>query len=60
MILTLHVLDLVGHQLVEDMVGSLVGLLGDYTSLFEQVYLNISTGELASGAEVNTDELTLS
>ena len=56
---TLHFLDLVRHQLVEDMVGSFVGLLGDYTSLLKQVYLNISTGELTSWAEVNTDELTL-
>ena len=57
--LTLDGGDLVGHHLVEDMVGPLKRLLGDHTSLFKQVGLNISAGELAGATEVNTDELTL-
>ena len=57
--LTFNSLDLVRHKLVEDVVGSLKRLLGDDTSLFKQVSFNISTRELARGAEMNTDEFTL-
>lgn len=42
-ILTLDPLDLVGHDLVEDVVGSLQSLLGDDTGLLQQVGLDIST-----------------
>lgn len=59
LILTLDGGDLVGHDLVEDMVGALKRLLGDDTSLLKQVALNVSTGQLARVTEVNTDELTL-
>ena len=58
-ILTLDFLDLVGHHLVEDMVGSLERLLGDDTSLLQQVDLNVTTRQLAIRLEVDTDELTL-
>ena len=50
---------MVGHHFVEDVVRSLERLLGDDSRLLEQVGLNISTGQLASGPEVDTDELTL-
>ena len=58
-LLTFNIWDLVRHHLVEDMVGSLQGLLGDDTSLLQQVDLNVSTRQLASRLEVDTDELTL-
>lgn len=58
-ILTFDPLDLVGHELVEDVVGSLEGLLGDDTGLLQQISLNVSAGQLARRAEVDTDELTL-
>ena len=41
------------------MVGSFKALLGDDTSLLQQVDLNVSTSELAGGLKVNADELTL-
>ena len=41
------------------MVGSLKGLLGNDTSLLQQVDLNVSTGQLAAKLEVDADELTL-
>lgn len=47
------------HQLVEDVVGSLQRLLGDDTSLLQQVGLNISTSQLTARSEMDTDELTL-
>lgn len=58
-ILTLDPLDLVGHYLVEDVVGSFQSLLGDDTGLLQQVGLDISTRQLTGRAEVDTDELTL-
>ena len=42
-VITLHVSNLVGHHLVEDVVGPLEGLLRDDASLLKQVHLNIST-----------------
>merc|ERR1711936_106993 len=55
----LPVLDVsVGHDLVEDMVISLdLELEGD-TGLLQKVGLDIGGGDLASGSEVDTDELT--
>ena len=41
------------------MVGALLGSLGDYTGLLQQVGLDVSSGQLAQRTEVNTDELTL-
>lgn len=58
-VLTFDPLDLVGHELVEDVVGALQGLLGDDTGLLQQVGLDISTRQLAGRTEVDTDELTL-
>lgn len=58
-ILTFDPRDLVGHDLVEDVVGALECLLGDDTGLLQQVGLNIGAGQLAGRAEVDTDELTL-
>jgi len=57
--LTLDVIDLVAHELVEDMVASLGGGLGDDTSLLQQVDLDISAGKLAVGSEVDANEFTL-
>jgi len=57
--LTLDIIDLVAHELVEDMVASLGGGLGDDTSLLQQVHLDVSAGKLAVGSEVDADELTL-
>lgn len=41
------------------MVGSFKGLLGDDTSLLQQVDLDVTTRQLAGVAEVDTNELTL-
>jgi len=59
LILTLDFRDVVGHELVEDVVWALEWLLGDDASLLQQVHLDVSTGELAVGGEVDADELTL-
>ena len=49
----------IGHQLVEDVVISLdLELEGD-TGLLQKVSLDIGGGDLARGAEVDTDEFTL-
>jgi hypothetical protein len=50
--------DLVGDDLVEDMVVSLTAELEGDSRLFEKIGLNITTGELARSAEVNSDEFT--
>lgn len=50
---------MVGHHLVEDMVATLGRGLGHHASLLQQVHLDVSTGELAVGGEVDADELTL-
>lgn len=59
MYITFQSLDGAGHDLVEDMVGTFQGLLGDDTGLLQQVGLNISTSQFTGSSEVNTDELTL-
>jgi hypothetical protein len=48
-----------GHHLVEDVVWTLQGLLGDDTSLLQKVGLNISTGQFTRSREMDTDEFTL-
>merc|ERR1712142_408017 len=48
----------VGHDLVEDVVISLNLELESDTRLLQKVGLNISGGDLRSGAKVNTDELS--
>lgn len=47
------------HHLVEDVVRTLQSLLGDDTSFFQQVCLNIGTSQFTTWPEVNTDEFTL-
>ncbi|GMT09440.1 hypothetical protein PFISCL1PPCAC_737, partial [Pristionchus fissidentatus] len=47
-----------GHDLVEDVVASLSGRLTDDTRLLEKVLLNVSSGQLSSGREVSSDELS--
>lgn len=47
------------EQLIENVVVSLSRLLKRNSRLFEQVRLDIGTGDFASRAEVNTDEFTL-
>ena len=51
--------DLVGHDLVEDVVGAFQRLLRDDTGFLQQVSLDVGAGQLAGGSEVDTDELTL-
>merc|ERR550519_2229927 len=46
------------QQLVEDMVGSLHLLLLSDTGLLQQVGHDVTTGQLARGCEVDTDELS--
>ena len=46
------------EQLVEDMVGPLDLLLLSDTGLLEQVGHDVATGELATGGEVDSDELS--
>ena len=47
------------HQLEEDVVAALVGLLVGHTGLFQQVHVDKAAGQLAHVVEVDTDELTL-
>lgn len=47
------------HQLVEDVIRSLQRLLGDDTSLLQQVGFDIGTSQLSGRSKVDTDELTL-
>lgn len=47
------------HQLVEHVVGTFQRLLGDDTSLLQQICLDISTSQLSARSEMDTDELTL-
>lgn len=47
------------HDLVEDMVRTFQRLLGDDTSLLQQVGFDISTSQFARWSEMDTDEFTL-
>ena len=47
------------HQLEEDVVAPLVGLLVGHTGLLQQVDVNEATSKLAHVVEVDTDELSL-
>lgn len=47
------------HDLVEDMVRTFQRLLGDDTSLLQQVGFDISTSQFTAWSEMNTDEFTL-
>ena len=57
--LTFQSLDSSGHNLVEHVVGTFQRLLGDHPGLFQQVGLNVSTGQLSSRTEMDPDEFTL-
>merc|ERR1719210_2405328 len=56
--LGLEVGNLIGHQVVEGMVATLQRLLVSQTRLLEQVDNHVSSGQLARGVEVDTDEFT--
>lgn len=56
---TLDQWNLVGHKLIKDVVGALERLLGDDTSLLQQIHLDVAAGQLAVGGEVDADELAL-
>merc|ERR1719400_2346188 len=56
--LLLEILDLVGHEVVESVVATLQWLLVGETGLLEQVDNHVGSGELASGVEVDSDELS--
>ena len=47
------------HQLEEDVVASLVGLLVGHAGLLQQVDVNETSGQLSHMIEVDTDELSL-
>jgi len=47
------------HQLIEDVVGPLHVLLEGDARLLQQVGLDVAAGQLASGVEVDADELAL-
>ena len=47
------------HQLVEDVVGALDLLLEGDAGLLQEVRLDVATGELAGGVEVDPDEFSL-
>merc|ERR1712045_976605 len=56
--LGLEVGNLIGHQVVEGVVTTLQRLLVSQTRLLEQVDNHVSSGQLARGVEVDTDEFT--
>lgn len=57
--ITFKTLDGTRHHLVEDVVRTLQGLLGNDTSLLQQVGLNVGTSQFTGVGKVNTDEFTL-
>merc|ERR1711963_733535 len=56
--LLLEVGDSVGHDVVEGVVATLERLLVSQTRLLQQIDDHVSSGQLAGGVEVDTDEFT--
>merc|ERR1719334_229391 len=55
-----EIVNMIRHDIVEDMVATLLCSLINNTGLLQQVVLNISTGQFTVRLEVNTDEFTKS